>query len=283
MGKHWVPRKYLAGFASSSEATHIWMYDKKNGSWHHPAISKAVQDPDYFDPETESELATSVEAPAHRVLEKVRKRESISEDEREALAVYIGVMVMRVPRARRRASELVEPSLREVLEKIREQMRSEVSSPEDESLFEDRLKTLERIGRTYADDPPPEVVAKIRSPWPSDEMLGAVRDMAWRFVSTEGPSYFLTSDNPAYFFEGLGLGTPRAELTFPLSSELALLGSWQGQKRSTTSLVAKHALVKEVNRRVASGAERFVFYRGRERWVETITQRSNPYLSRIVW
>lgn len=283
MGKHFVPRKYLAGFATPTEPEQIWMYDKRERSWACAAIGKVAQQRDYFDPETETELAESVERPAHRVLDAVRVGRPISSDERDALALYAAVMLMRVPRRRRKAGELVEPTLRQVIDRLRNEMRAEVSSAEDEVRLQGHLEVLGRIEQQYAIEPPPEVVAKIRSPWPTDRVLAAVRDMAWRLVSTSGPSYFLTSDNPAYFFEAYGVGSPEAELAFPLSSNLMLLGNWQGPKRSTTTLGGTQAMVKEVNRRVASGAERFIFYHQRARWIETLAHRRDPYLSRILW
>jgi hypothetical protein len=287
VGKHYVPQKYLRGFASPADTTRVWMYDKKVDSWSYAAISKVAQQADYFDPETESELAQTIEAPAHQILDKVRRREALSNAERDSLAAYIAVMLMRVPRRRRKAIELVEPTVREVISETREQMRSEIESPDDELRFQEQLKNLERLERKFIEEPPPALTERIRSPWPSDLIFGGVRDMAWRFVATAGPSYFLTSDNPAYFFEGLGIGTPDAELTFPLSSDLALIGSWQGPKRSLASVIGKkpaiHGLVKEVNRRVATGAERFIFYRNPAAWVETLAQRPDPFLSRIIW
>lgn len=41
--------------------------------------------------------------------------------------------------------------------------------------------------------------------------------MAWRLVSIPKGHHLITSDNPAYFFESLGLGQGESELTFPVS------------------------------------------------------------------
>ena len=94
---------------------------------------------------------------------------------------------------------------------------------------------------------------------------------------------FVTSDNPAFFFEGLGLGSPDSELTFPLSPELALLADWQGTPFSTSVFGAKPGLVREVNRRVVSGAERFIFSHAPQPWLPKVAGKGNPYLSRIQW
>lgn len=75
---------------------------------------------------------------------------------------------------------------------------------------------------------PPDIVRKtIETPWPFESMLHAIHNMHWRVLRAQGPSLFLTSDNPAYFFEGFGLGHQEAELVLPLSTHLLLHCSWQ--------------------------------------------------------
>ena len=41
------------------------------------------------------------------------------------------------------------------------------------------------------------------------------------------------------------------------------------------------SLVKEANRRVVSGAERFLFYHERRDWIATLADKPHPFLSRI--
>jgi hypothetical protein len=283
MGKHIIPQKYLRGFATTSDPLQIWMYNKQSRAWSRVAIAKAVQQSNYFDAETEKKLAISVEHPAHAALSNIRVRKHITKDERDALALYIAVMMMRVPRRRRKAREMIAPTLHDVIEQLRADLLAQASSAEHLGNVQSGLRHLDTIEEKLSRDTPPEVLANIASPWPNAAVLTAVRDMPWRIATTSGPSFFLTSDNPAYFFEAFGVASVDSELTFPLASDLALLGSWQGTLGSTEFLDAKQPLVKEVNRRIASGAERFVFYRTRATWIETLVHRSDPYLSRILW
>jgi hypothetical protein len=114
-------------------------------------------------------------------------------------------------------------------------------------------------------------------------MVQLVFGMTWRFVTTAGPSYFLTSDNPAFVFEALGLGRPGAELTFPISTTLALHGSWQF---GPTDLVisTNQKTVKELNRRIARSATRFLYYHEKQDWVASISkQNDQSTLNRINW
>jgi hypothetical protein len=283
MGKHYVPQKYLQSFCTPSADQKVWMFDKKTRAWSLAAIKRVAQEPGYFSPRTETELNEAVEGPANRVLDKLRKGAILTRNERTTLGLYIGVMMMRVPRKRRKGYALVPGVLQSTIRELREQLTILAKKRNDPHALANRLAELDQLQQKFAREPPKEVVNQILNPWPSEHVLAAICGMTWRFISTEGPSFFLTTDNPAFFFEGLGIANPTSELTFPLSPNLALVASWQGKPEATLFFKAKHALVKEINRRLASGAERFLFYRERVQWIETLATREKPYLSRIVW
>lgn len=284
MGQHYVPQQYLKGFSDPDHPGTIWMYDKQSRKWTRVSIKAAVQQAGYYSDETERQLNELVEGPAHDVLNRLRRGDTLGNAERSKLALYIGTMLMRVPRRRRKAYEILpqvlESTVNEVIGLVARWAQTTSAEP---ALVSRRFEEIERAREKLGTEPPSEVVDRIRSPWPSENVLALVAAMTWRIVSAGGTGFFLTSDNPAYFFEAYGLGSPESELTFPLASDLALLASWQGKPQQTIYLKAKPALVREVNRRVASGAERFVFYHVREDWVPKITDKQSPYLSRIQW
>jgi hypothetical protein len=47
---------------------------------------------------------------------------------------------------------------------------------------------------------PLEVLEKIKTPWAGREMTTLIYLMAWRFCTTKGPSFFVTTDNAATRF-----------------------------------------------------------------------------------
>ena len=67
----------------------------------------------------------------------------------------------------------------------------------------------------------------IETPWPFARWLIAIYNMTWRILRSEGPSYFLTSDNPVHLFEAYGMGSEMSELCLPLCRDLLLHCSWQ--------------------------------------------------------
>jgi hypothetical protein len=145
------------------------------------------------------------------------------------------------------------------------------------------LKVVDDLEQQYRLRPPPNVVSQINSPWPSEEVVNAIRRMTWRVIDIPRDHFLLTTDNPVFFFDGYGLASEKSELTFPISSDRALLGSFQGAPGRTLLLKAKPGLVKEINRRLASGAERFLFTSRRASWIETLALKSTPYLNQIMW
>jgi hypothetical protein len=116
-------------------------------------------------------------------------------------------------------------------------------------------------------------------------MLTAIFHMTWRvgLIPTATKTQFLTADNPAYFFESLGIGTPNSELTFPLNSRLAIFGSWQGPQRALLWFEARLQLIKEANRRLCVGAERFIFCTEPAEWIRVLARKTEPQLRRITW
>lgn len=258
------------------------MFDKKTDEWSCPAIKRVAQERDYFSPETEDLITRKVEHPGHRALEALRSGDALTDDLLSDLVIYIAVQLMRVPRKRRKGIEGLPGVLKQTIAKLKSESLA-LRESGNEARIEHFLSELDRIAEKYRTDPPDSVIEQIHSPWPSDRIAGAVVEMAWRHVHVPQGHFLITSDNPAYFFESLGLGRPESELTFPLASNMAVLGSRQGQQGAVFEVVARPHLVKEINRRIACGAERFIFSSRRTAWIPIIARRKEPMLSRIQW
>ena len=282
MGKHYVPQEYLRGFASPGERTHVWMFDAQTSLWSHAAIKQVAQEGDYYPPEVESRLAHEVETPGHEALSVLRTGGQLSASQREALGYYVAVMVVRGPKKRRLGRELAPRALRSTIDELKDAVR-QTQEKHDSPRVRELLADAERLEQKFRAALPTSVTELIQSPWPTSEVIAAVQGMIWRIVRVPNSAFLITSDSPAFFFEEYGLGTALAELAFPIDAKLALLGSHQGDRGGTFYLPGKPAVVKEVNRRIAAGAERFVFAPKKERWIETLALRRHPHLSRIGW
>jgi hypothetical protein len=110
VGHHYVPKKYLRGFAHPSCPNALWQFDKKTHSFsEQPAsIARIAQQRLFYDADTERMLNESVEAPGNRVLDKLRSGDlSLEDEERVYLSVYIATMLKRVPHHRAKTRAMV--------------------------------------------------------------------------------------------------------------------------------------------------------------------------------
>jgi hypothetical protein len=288
MGFHYNPRKLLEGFCHPDTPGIIWQYDKKTGKVSNPAIGKAAREQGYYSREVEDLLAKQIEHPAHRAVERLRGGEQIDERGRAHLAVYIPTMLKRGPKYRRDGLALMPAVLNDTVMNLKAAI--EVlgkAQGVEQALIDAKLADADVAKEKLSKQPPPEVIEQLRIPWPQPEMVQAIHSMTWRFIKTAGPSYFLTSDNPAHLIESVGYASPVAELVFPISSWLALHACYQppgpdglivdGERENVREIV------REINRRVASGAVRFIFYHERAAWLASVGLNYEINFKRINW
>ena len=284
MGSHYVPQAYLRGFESDPGSGEIWMYDRRSREYRHLPIKTVAQEAGFYPADVEAELNNRVEQPANKVLAKLRASNPISEDERIRLGLYIATMIKRVPRNRRRGLDAFPEVLENTISEVKaafEEVGKQAGARS--AVIQRRLDQVEEIRQHYQDEPPEELIDQINIPWPSQKVVTVIALMAWRVVAAPDSDSFVTSDNPSSFFSAFGLAKPESELVFPMSSGVALHGSWQGQLRSTYFCSVRGALIREFNKRVATGAERFVFSGSQLDWIDTVCCKPKPYLSRINW
>lgn len=283
MGQHYVPRHYLRGFEVPDQPGMIWTYDKTAKTSRCLPIKSVAQESGYYEEADETALANQIEGPALHSLVALRRQERVDDDGRIRLAIYVASLMTRVPRRRAKGLELLPEALQSTVSKYREILNQWADSPKvDTSLVAQWLTEIEMIERKFAVDPPPEVMNQIRSPWPSLRYVRVIDAMTWRIIGSDSVN-FVTSDNPAYFFEAYGIGTPEAEVCCPLAPDVALHMSRQGEPRGLRFVRGRKYLVKEINRRVATGAERFVFGAEAAPWLKGVCDKAKPYLSRIRW
>ena len=226
----------------------------------------------------------NVEIPGGAAIEKVCRGVGIDEDERQALTYYIGTMLMRVPHARAWSERLVPGVLEDVTEETKAVIRSFAAEGKiDSAMLSARLTEADAVREKFSKRTPAEVRRRYETPWPFESCLTAIHVMHWRVLrASGGPSRFLTSDNPVHFFEGLGLCHAECELILPLTSDVLLHCSWQ-PCRPLERVEAGERLVKEMNRRIASGATRFVFYHKEATWVLSAARNKPEQLNRVRW
>ena len=283
MGQHYVPQHYLRGFEVSDQPGMIWTYDKIAKTSKSLPIKLVAQKSGYYEEADETALANQIEGPALHSLAALRRRQRVDDDSRIRLATYMASLMMRVPRRRAKAKEIFPEVLQSTVSRFRKQLEQWAASPDtDPALVARRLAEIESAERKFAVDLPSEVMERIRSPWPSRRYVELLYAMTWRVICSNSEK-FITSDNPAYFFEAYGIGSLESEVCCPLAPDVGLHMSRQGEPGGLLFVAGRRAMVKEINRRVATGAVRFVFSADRAPWLKRVCNKPNPYLSRIRW
>lgn len=282
MGKHYIPQEYLRGFAHPDRPDHIWMYDRQERSWSCPAIKKAAQQRGYYTEEAEQWLRAAIEDPAHSVLNRLRAGDGFSPDDRVPLAVYMAVLHTRVPKQHKKQMDAAPLMLPSTIERVRGELTDSLAEADPARLIT-LLAEIDRLEAAYSHKLPDDFVRRLRTPRASHEVVEILLKMTWRLAPSRPPHRYLTTDAPLFFFEQYGVGTLRAEITFPISPELALFGSHQGPPGVTLMRRPLSPLVKEANRRLVSAAHRFIFSPTKTAWIERVASKASPHLTPIKW
>lgn len=282
MGKHYIPQNYLRAFSSDPDRKLIWMFDKATGVWTNAAIAKVAQSADYFSPEVERRLTSLVENPGNTALNALRRGDLPSQSEGGDLLTYIAVMLTRVPRKRLQATGIVPAVVDSVISNNRAEILAE-QTRDNENQIAELLRELDRLEERYQTEAASLLRDEIDDPWPTGKVLQGIHSMFWRIVDVPSSTPILTSDNPAFFFSGFGIGSPESEVTFPLSPTLVLMGCRQGPPGEVTRVRVNRPIAKEVNRRMIVGATRFVFSARPASWTRTVAARTQADLKRVKW
>jgi len=194
MGDHYVPQYYLKGF-SNREGKQIWVYDKQERRKFPTQVKSIAKITGFYSPEVEQYLADTIEAPANKVIRKIRDRVHITDCDKGILAVYMAVMMKRVPKGKERLRELA-PSVKEKLsQEIHERLTILASiQPEKASLIQRRESEIQEILDKYSKDPPKEIWLDTIPPEISPGVVAALTGMTWLFLTFNDKPVFLTSD-----------------------------------------------------------------------------------------
>ena len=283
MGDHYVPRFYLKGFVENPQSEAIWVFCK-NGGKYHTNIQNVAQENRFYSREVETYLANNVEYPAKPVLQKIRDRQLITVTEKQTFARYMMALMKRVPDHQAQIEEKAPDAIEAFLSKL------ESSLDESEKLNPSRIDTIERRRREIKEfrQSPDKQKAIGHDAWLTNiapertpQVLEAISLMTWRFWVIEDDEYFITCDNPVFFFRGIGIGRPESEISFPIARNIALCANWRDDLLDHYA-VAKKPVVREINRRTAKNKTSCLYSPYPDDWVLKYALKKNFWLNRIV-
>jgi len=223
MGQHYIPQYYLDGFSDSPTSSNIWVYEKDSNRIFRTTTKTVANENRRWPKSVEAYLANQVEAPAKSVLEKIRNRKPIMQGDKDVLSAYMVVMLKRVPRGLERTKTNAPDVLEQTFASLNIDILRLISEhPSKASILQNRLQELQSLKLKYQSEFPMEVWYDNLTPDSSPRLLAILPAMTWIFLSSDKRQPFLTNDNPVFFFESLGIGRPESEISFPISSTIAL-------------------------------------------------------------
>jgi len=273
MGHHYVPKYYLKGFSENS-GDYIWVYGKRHRLKFKASLERVASQKRFYSQEVEQYLANKIEGPANKVLAKIRQHSQITDDDKSVLAKYILVMFKRVPRGKERVKEHMLEAANKVSQQCKEVLDAvAASSPEmAESIEDDKERVRKNLDDFVGD--PDEVFQETLLGTRTDIVIPWMMSMTWHFLSSDDKPAFLTCDNP-FYFTPIGILKPESEISFPISSHITLSATRRTGLREGY-IRASERVVKQMNRRIAANATRFVYHSRDEDWIL-------PFITKPKW
>jgi hypothetical protein len=215
------------------------------------------------------------------VIEKIRKRQEISAEDRNLLSRYLSVMWARVPKYRERLGGMVERGVDPFFDKFVSQIEAfKTENPSNAAVLETCTVEVEELRERYKVDLPHSIKQDLQRPTESKAVTDLLSAMRWRFLIADASSRFIVGDNPLFYFESEGLSRKHSEVSIPISPDVLLWATWRTVPRDTFVPIPGR-IVREMNRRTASFATRYVFHGKREDWVKALANRTEYDLHRL--
>ena len=277
---HYLPKFYLDFFCSDGL---LWVYDQKRKEYRQQTSKNtAVQNQYYsaFGPDGKKHIKVEqflsvIESLAKPVMVKINDKRDISFQDKEALAIFISFLKVRVPNFEKAINEMTE----KIIKKQNEFM---FSSEENTAIV---LKNIEEKTGKNLDVSPKDFMEFVLSGQYDMEfsrehsletMLSLGEDlikfflsMDWIFLYAQDKTSFITSDNPFVLvppdnyspkgFYGVGLITPGARKVIPLTQRTCLVMGDYGQRVIRRIITSED--VRKVNLNIAVGCDSLLIAR----------------------
>jgi len=237
------------------------------------SIRKIAQEDNFYSREIEKFLANEVEGPANKVIRKIREHQIISQDEKLTLAKYMMVMWKRVPETKGRLIEKAPEVVNPVLGRIsKELIELRDLYPDKRELIDKRLSEIKEIGDNKIEEIIYDSWLQSIPPEKTPQSIDALSQMTWRFAIAVDGYYFITSDNPLFFFREMGIGKEKSEVSFPISKDIAVWSTWRTDI-GEGYFQARSQIVKELNRRTASTSTQFLYSPFPDDWIQLLANK----------
>ena len=290
---HILPKLYLKGFVIKKDDPFIWVYQRgqpynSGGARYNHSdtneknpyidiIKNAGAGLDFYadsnedgtkDFDTTENKLMLLEQQHDQIFHKLRAYQMITKEEKERFSSYIVLMHRRVRAGRELSKKLIvtkdlyEPT-KELFQKL-----NRPDTPETRAIIKEYVE-FKSQDENYQIRGHNELT--VRSP--ASLLIEALQQMVWTFYVAPASRVFFTGDNPVFISKNNGLGKTNSELSFPISTDVALIASWD-KRRKEGFEESKSQIVKEINHRTVSQASEIYFSQNQD-WVVTMLNKGD--------
>lgn len=259
MLNHYIPQYYLAAFSSPDNPRQVWQHDLALGKSLCANVKALAAIRELYSDNIEKWLNDELEKPANPLLDKIRKRHKLTDDEKPIFVRYLWSLMHRVPSGLAQYDERAAQILPDVIAATREILckRHEIGTTDDPQ-FANEIAQLEAARIKYEAEIPEEIRKQTLGMYQAPKTQNALLKQRWLYLEAPRGRGFITSDNPVCFNTAIGLGDPQSELAFPISSSICLYLKWDDFSRDRINKVTPD-VVDKINNRIAGTATRFLY------------------------
>lgn len=288
---HYLPKFYLEYFLPRREPRIFWVYDKEGGTPREQTpINTGIERHLYGNDYIERKVFGPIESITKPIMDRWLKAHSrIRESEIPQMANFLAFIHTRVPRnieVVREVGAAMAISLMKKLAKNPQEIEKYLSHLEKEK-GKDKIQSIEELQNILNNCEENFIVSMSKKPAMAmsllltDEVNRQLLDMNWCICRAPHDSFFITCDSPLVCFVpdkngmatlGGGFGLPNAEVTFPLSPDKCL---YLDRKHTQSYRAVSKKMVREINRRTAWIAERFIISKIKTNYVKRILEASS--------
>jgi hypothetical protein len=294
---HVLPKLYLKGFVIKKGEPFIWVY--KRGQPYNPSTerynhrNKIKNNPykdtiknagvvkDFYadrkvdgtrDYETFENKLELLEKPHDPIFKKLLARQMITAAEKRRFSSYIVLMYRRVQTGRKIIKELVsKKGLYEPTDELFQKLNWP-NTPETRTYIKQYVEHKAQEKEYHV-----QQHNRITAASPDSLIVEKLQKMTWTFYIASGSDFFVTGDNPVFIPDACGLAgdKKKSELSFPISTDVALVASWN-RTLNEGFVEATPQIIKDINRRTVSKASKYIFFSKNAEWVVNLLNK-NPY------
>ncbi len=277
---HYLPQFYLKEFTDPDtplgQEPYVWVHRPDSG-WQKRAPKNVAEESGYYtltdDAGNEADdlerMLSRIESVAAEIIrDKVVSQTPLTEGERLDLSVFIATMQVRVPGQHEHIGEFVAEVARKTMALQAHALKQD---PRRWEAFKRRFEA--ETGERLPEDLEPEDLDPTRyrittnrefsvalSFSPIQLATNIIADKGWRFLMSQPPNYFITSDYPVGVHDpstegtlyGPALASPKTEVSLPLTKTIAILAG--GEMKGIGWVPVTDRAFRQINIRTAMRA-----------------------------